>query len=244
MESQVPLLVAFGAGILSVLSPCVLPILPSFVSYITGLSIDQAGNLRGSSASGLGMQSSRVRALTHATFFILGFSVIFLALGWTASLVGQLFWTFQVPLRRLGGVLVIALGLFLLGWLRIPGLDRDLRVHMARRPTGLLGSALIGMAFAAGWTPCIGPTLASILVLAGTSPGRAVYLMAAYAFGVAIPFLGLAAGIGSVGWLRPYAGTMQRVAGGLLVVMGFLLVTGTMNRITSWLLQWFGPIGI
>lgn len=229
MEGQsVGLLIAFSAGLLSVLSPCVLPLIPSYVSFISGLSLEEAG-------------TRRWTALRHALLFVLGFTAIFVALGATATGVGRLLNYNQVWLERVGGALIIAFGVYLLsGWQWAP-LARERRVHLHDKPVGYLGSVLVGVAFGAGWTPCIGPILGSILLFTSTQQdlGRGVVLLLAYSAGLAVPFLLAAAAVERfLEWFkgfRKYLPLTSRLAGGLLVAMGLLVMTGYFAVLAGWL---------
>lgn len=228
-------LLAFAAGLISFASPCCLPIYPSFLSYVTGVSINE---LERSTAQ------TRVRILAHSIAFFVGFSSIYVALGLGASALGLFFkegrsWarigSFPLGLHTLGGLFVALMGLSMLGVIRIPFLMQERRLQMANRPTGLVGSALIGMTYAAGWTPCIGPILSAVLVLAGSSPGAAVPLLLAYAVGFALPFIGLAYTVGVVPKLSRYAATVERVGGAFMVLTGLLIASGYMQRLSAWL---------
>lgn len=223
--------VAFLAGLLSFLSPCVLPVVPSYLSYVTGMS--------GTAA----MQARRHLALLHAILFVSGFSLIFILLGMTATAFGRVLNYYQVWLARAGGVLVIVLGLWMLGVFRSGFLSREFRFDLGTKPLGYLGSVLAGMAFGAGWTPCIGPILGSILLYISASPdanlARGIPLMLAYSLGLAIPFL-LAAFMVErfLLWskaFRKYIGYVEKVAGVLLILFGLLLVTGTFTILAQWL---------
>ena len=158
-ELDIGIAVAFGAGVLSFLSPCVLPLVPSYLSFVTGVSVDELSE---------GGMWARGPALLHSLFFVLGFSLVFLALGASATLIGQLFRENQLLIARFGGVLIVVFGLYLLG-LR-PGRlwQRERRIHLKDRPLGYLGSTLVGVTFGAGWSPCIGPILGGILMFAAT----------------------------------------------------------------------------
>ena len=174
---------AFLAGILSFLSPCVLPLLPSYISFITGMSFE---DLTGSA------DRKRVRNLTitNSLIFIAGFSAVFIALGASSSVAGQILFRYQEWLRIIGGILIIIFGLFIAGFLKLDFLMRERKVHLAGKPAGYIGTFAIGMTFAAGWTPCIGPILGSILLYAGAK-GSAVYgikLLSVYSLGLAVPF--------------------------------------------------------
>lgn len=224
------LLLAFGAGVLSFLSPCCLPIYPAYLSYLSGVSV----------AAGGGRRAVRRRVMTHAVLFVLGFSIIWIALGQTASLLSQFFINYKLWLARIGGGLVIVLGLILLRVMHVPFLMREYRVHMAQRPAGYLGSVWVGMGFAAGWTPCIGPILSAVVILAASRPGEGALLLLAYSLGFAVPFLVLAYTMGSTQWLLRYSGTVERIGGGLMVVMGLLLVSGRLSVLLGWLTQLLG----
>ncbi|HEX4601698.1 MAG TPA: cytochrome c biogenesis protein CcdA [Gemmatimonadales bacterium] len=219
---------AFAAGLLSFLSPCVLPLIPSYVGFLTGLSVEE-------------LQVRRGTALLHALWFILGFSLIFVALGATASVFGLLLLRYQVWLGRVGGVLVVLFGLSLLGVLQPAFLMRERRVQLAHKPAGWAGSAVVGVTFGAAWTPCIGPILGAILTLAATqaSVGQGATLLAAYALGLAVPFLLTALALDQfLVWFqrfRPYIVWVDRIAGVLLVLLGVLLVTDRFTLLASWL---------
>lgn len=187
--ADLSLWLALGAGFLSFISPCCLPLYPSFISYITGVSVK---DLQG----GKGMLSRQ--AIFHTMFFVLGFSIIFFALGFSASLVGDLFSSNRDLIRRLGGVLVIVMGLVMLGIFTTEWMMKEKRMRLKSKPVGYLGSVLVGIIYAAGWTPCIGPILASILTLGVTKPDQAVAYLTAYTVGFAIPFFVMAFFIGSV----------------------------------------------
>lgn len=219
---------AFVAGLLSFLSPCVLPLVPSYVGFLTGLSLEE-------------LEGRRRTALVHALWFIAGFSLIFVALGATASVLGALLIRAQVWIGRVGGVVVILFGLYLLGALRPAFLMRERRIQLANKPVGYLGSAFVGITFGAAWTPCIGPILGGILTLAAAqaSVRQGTALLAAYSLGLAIPFLVTALALDRfLAWFqrfRPYIVWVERIAGALLVVLGILLVSDNFTLLASWL---------
>lgn len=226
---SVALPIAFLAGVLSFLSPCVLPLVPSYVSFITGLSLDELGERRWT-------------AFTHALFFIGGFSLIFLALGATATALGRFLQYNQVWLERIGGGLIVLFGLYMVGAFRIGVLAQERRVHLQDKPVGYLGSLLVGVAFGAGWTPCIGPILGSILAYTGaetTDLTQGVLLLLAYSLGLAIPFLLAALAVERfIEWFRKFRRFIPlttRIAGGILIVVGLLLLTGYFSVLASWL---------
>lgn len=228
------LFLAFGAGVLSFVSPCVLPIYPSFLSYVTGVSVDQLSE---------GSRAVRARVLKHSLAFFAGFSVIYVALGLTASALGSFFYSSRSWLPVAGGIFIILMGLSLMGVLRLPFMMRDTRRQLASRPEGYLGSALVGLTFAAGWTPCIGPILGAVLALAATSPGYGGLLLLAYSVGFALPFIGMAYALGSVRKLARYSLVLERVGGAVMVLMGLLLATGGLERMSAWLLEVTGFTG-
>lgn len=224
----VSLAVAFAAGVLSFLSPCVLPLIPSYVGFLTGMTTEE-------------MQLRRGTTLLHALWFVGGFSLIFIALGASASALGVALLASQHWIARVGGVLVILFGLYLVGVLRPAFLMRERRVHLARKPLGYLGSSVAGVAFGAAWTPCIGPILGGILTLAATraSIGQGTALLGVYALGLAVPFLVTAFALDRfLVWFqrfRPYLRRVEQVAGVLLIVLGLLLVTDRFTLIAGWL---------
>jgi cytochrome c-type biogenesis protein len=226
------LLVALLAGVLSFLSPCVLPIVPPYLAYMGGITLAEA-------------ETRRRRALLPAAFFVLGLSTVFLFLGFTASWFGQLFLQNQVILARIAGAVVIVFGLHFLGILRIPLLNREARLDAGDRGGSAFGAYVLGLAFAFGWTPCIGPILGAILSLAATeaSVARGTTLLAAYAVGLGLPFLLVAAYLdrarGLVARLRRHMGAIEKTMGLLLVLVGVALVTGAFSEFSWWLLETF-----
>ena len=226
--SSVGVLVAFGAGLLSFLSPCVLPLIPSYVTFITGMSLDE-------------VQASRRTAVLHALLFISGFTMVFLALGASASALGHVMLHAKEWIARVGGVLIIVFGLYLLGVFQIGAFSRERRVHLADKPAGYLGTVLVGIAFAAGWTPCIGPILGSILVYTSSaaSLSKGLGLLFWYSMGLAVPFLLAALAVDRfIALFHKYKGLMlwvNRVGGVILVAIGILLVTNYFTLIASYL---------
>lgn len=230
---------AFVAGLVSFLSPCVLPLVPSYVTFVTGMTLDEL--------TANGRHAARRRAALHALLFVLGFSLVFVALGATATALGATLRRALPLLQQIGGVVIAAFGLSMLGVLRLPSLMRERRVHLASKPAGLAGSVLVGVAFGAGWTPCIGPVLAAILLYAGmeATMTRGMLLLVAYAIGLGIPFLVAAVGLNwylagarrVMRWLRP----LELGAGVLLVVMGVMLFTGRFTMLSN-LLAGFGQL--
>lgn len=215
--------VAFGAGLLSFLSPCVLPLFPSYLSFITGMSVDR---LAADVSAG-----SRGRVILHSLAFIVGFSLVFIALGASFSAAGQFLLDYRGWIRIGGGLLIIVFGLSIAGILRIGILSRTRQIEIKTKPAGYIGTFAVGVTFAIGWTPCVGPILGSILSLAGTAETvrTGIGLLIAYSAGLALPFFlsSLALG-GFLKFFKRYRAVMpvvERVAGGLLVLVGLLVVT-------------------
>ena len=233
--------IAFLAGFISFLSPCVLPLIPSYLSFITGVSVQDL--TRSSVASKV-----RLRVSLHAVLFILGFSSVFMALGASATRLSSFLSGYQILFQRAGGALVLMFGATLAGFLRIPFLSREKRLSVSRHPTGFTGSFLIGAVFAFGWSPCVGPILASILVLAGTKErlSEGLLFLGAYSLGLGLPFF-LAAlmtsyFLSAARAIQRHLLTIERMSGVLLMVIGLLLLTGSFSRLTVSLNRWMGPL--
>lgn len=228
---------AFLAGLASFLSPCVLPIVPGYMTFVTGMTLDELA----ASDSPRGRRSARTHVALHAAVFVLGFTLVFVALGATATAFGSLVRRSLPLIQQVGGLAIALFGLTLLGVIRLPALMRERRAHLQSKPAGFAGSLIVGIAFGAGWTPCVGPVLASILLYAGMTDSMyaGMLLLAAYALGLGIPFLLAAvslnwylAGARRIArWLRP----LEIVAGVFLVVIGVLLVTGRFAMLTGYL---------
>ncbi|MBI3122034.1 MAG: sulfite exporter TauE/SafE family protein [candidate division NC10 bacterium] len=217
-------LVAMAAGLLSFLSPCVLPLFPSYISFVAGVSFDE---IQGTVAN----PRTRRAILINSLFFILGFSLVFIALGAGAPLLGQVLFQQQGVIRKIGGVFVILMGLYVGGWLRIPFLMRAWRVELKDRPAGYLGALMVGITFAAGWTPCIGPILGTILTLASVSQtaSTGILMLAAYSLGLAIPFfvssLAIHRFVPFFDRFKRFFPVVTRGSGLILVALGVLLVS-------------------
>jgi len=225
---------AFLAGIMSFLSPCVLPLLPSYVSFITGVSFEDL-------TTGTDRRKIRYLTITNSLTFILGFSSVFVALGASSSAVGKFMFEYQEWIRIGGGILIIVFGLFVAGFLKMDFLLRDKKAHLSGKPAGYVGTFLVGMTFAAGWTPCIGPILGTILLYA-SSQGSAFYgfkLLAVYSLGLALPFFISSLAINSFlsysKKLMRYMRVIMIVSGLLLILFGILLLTNRVREFTGFL---------
>ena len=229
---------AFVAGLLSFISPCVLPIVPPYLCYLAGVSFDQLKDDQPNA------DVSR-RIILSAVAFVVGFTTVFVGLGATASVVGQAIARYFDILSIVAGIIILVMGLHFLGLFRIGFLYRQARVEVEKKPAGLIGAYVMGLAFAFGWTPCVGPVLAAILFVAGSteSAWRGAMLLAVYALGIGLPFI-LAAAFATrfLGWatrFRRHMGTVEKAMGALLVLTGILFITGQMSAIALWLLETF-----
>lgn len=244
MAVDVGYLSAAGAGALSFLSPCVLPLVPPYLCYMAGVSVETfQGQTEGTPGPAGGR--ARLALFGAALAFVLGFTTVFVMLGAGASTIGALLRTWQQELAVAAGIVIIAMGLNFLGVLRIPLLSREARFAAGGRPATGIGAYVMGLAFAFGWTPCIGPVLGPILTLAGgrETVAEGALLLATYSLGLGIPFL--IAAIFSSGFMRflsrfrLHLGRVEKVMGGFLVVAGILFLTGGMQSMAFWLLEAF-----
>lgn len=229
------MLVALLAGFISFLSPCVLPIVPPYLAYMGGVTVNEIS----------GEAAARRRAVIAALFFVMGLSTVFLILGFTASAFGAFFLQNQILFARISGVVIVVFGLHFLGVFRIPFLDREARLDAGDKGGSSFGAYVLGLAFAFGWTPCIGPQLGAILSLAASeaSVSRGTLLLGVYAAGLGIPFLLTAMFISRamrvMDRLKRHMKTIERVMGGLLVAVGIAMVTGAFTTFSWWLLERF-----
>jgi cytochrome c-type biogenesis protein len=233
--SLIGLLTAFAAGVVSFLSPCVLPLVPGYVSFVAGRELE---DLRAGTAP-------RLQALTLAATFVLGFTVVFVALGASATALGNLLLSYRYELGIIAGVVVALFGLHMLGLTPIRLLERDARFHLDVAGGRTLSAFLLGLAFAFGWTPCIGPVLGAILTLSASTAdvAKGSLLLAVYSLGMGLPFLLAALFTGTLLARLKALGragrNLQRAAGALLVAMGVLMVTGQLEVLAYWLLETF-----
>lgn len=223
-------------GMVSFASPCILPLIPSYVSYITGISFDEL----------VGPDSRRKNIRTtvlHSLAFVAGFTVIFVLLGATASIVGQLMTEYLKPIRIAGGLLMIVLGLFVSDVVPIPFLQQDAKIHLKERPAGYFGTFFVGLVFAAGWTPCTGPFLAAALMQAAQAETMmtGMVLLVFYSLGIGIPFilsaLAISLFLSSFKKVKEYFRAIKIVSGLMLIIMGILLITDKWTLLTSYLMN-------
>jgi len=246
MDLEISIGAAVLAGIISFLSPCVLPLVPPYLCFISGTSLEEL------SRPGATAALQQRRTMLAALMFVAGFTTVFVMLGASASLLGQLLRAHLTLLSQIAGLAIIVMGLHFLGLFRLGFLNREARYHAPKKPAGPLGAYGIGLAFAFGWTPCIGPVLAVILSLAASEQdvAKGAGLLAVYSLGLGIPFLLAAAGVGAfLGFLsgmRRHLLMVERLMGGLLVLTGVMFLTGSMQVMSYWLLEqfpWLANIG-
>ena len=230
---HVTVFTAFAAGLISFLSPCVLPLVPGYISIVSGFSLDQL------------KAEQKNTSLTHTVLlnsimFIIGFSVTFITLGASATWIGQVLISRMQLFYRIAGLIIIIFGLHLLGIFRINALYQDKRFHSIQKPRGVLGALVLGLAFAFGWTPCIGPILAGILTIASTKQtvSQGVVLLAVYSMGLGIPFLMTSLGLNKFlafyGRFKRHFHAVEMVSGGLVIIVGVLILTNNLSRLAGW----------
>ncbi|MEB1807442.1 MAG: cytochrome c biogenesis protein CcdA [Bacillaceae bacterium] len=222
------ILLAFAAGVLSFLSPCNLPLYPAFISYITGLSVDKITKEH----KGLPPQ-----AMLHTLFFLVGFSLIFLVLGLSTTFIGSLFNQYNNLIRQIGAIFIVFFGLVIFGVFNPKFLMKNKTFTFKNKPSGYLGTLVIGMGFAAGWTPCIGPILASVIALGVSNPGSGLLYMFVYSLGFSIPFFGMTFFIGKLNWIKKYSTRIMKIGGSIMILMGVILFFDWMTKITSFLVN-------
>ena len=232
--------IALFAGVISFLSPCVLPIVPPYLAYISGVALTDLTD----------RSQARAKAFVPALFFVLGLSTVFLFLGFTASAIGSIFLQYQGWFNTIAGIIVMIFGAHFVGVYRIGFLDREARVDVGDRGGSAFGAYVLGLAFAFGWTPCIGPQLGAILSLAASEANvaRGTVLLAIYAIGLGVPFLLVAAFLprlsGLMGWMKRHMVRIERVMGLLLWTIGLLMLTGGFSAFSFWLLETFPALAV
>lgn len=234
--SHLSIFMAFLAGLLSFVSPCVLPLVPSFVTYITGLTFEDITSNK---------DKARIRSITitNSLAFIAGFTTVFIIFGASATFLGQVFLTYQDIIQKVGGVLIILFGLYIMGVLKLNFLTSEKKIHIENKPAGYLGSYIVGMAFAAGWTPCVGPILGTILLYASTtgSIGKGIGLLAVYSLGLGLPLfisaLAINTFISTFKVIARYMRWITLVSGIFLIIIGVMIFTNSFTILTTWFQQ-------
>lgn len=239
------IILAIGAGALSFLSPCVLPIFPAYMSYITGISVKDLQDNRHVKIRG--------KLLSHSFFFLLGVSLVFISLGTSASILGKWLQNLLIGdtgllIQRIAGIFIIFMGLFVAGWITVPVLMKEKRLQRTKKPVGFIGTFFVGLGFAAGWTPCIGPIFGSILFLAASNPGQGIIYTFFYVIGFGIPFIALTFFLGSTKWIASHSGIIIKLGGAVMIAMGLVLFFGLMPRLSAFLLDliqdtWLSRLG-
>jgi cytochrome c-type biogenesis protein len=235
VNQEITLLAAFAAGFLSFVSPCVLPLIPGYISFVSGVSVEE---MRGEAAA---PATSRLQVFVTSLAFVIGFSIVFVSLGASATAIGKFLFARLPLLSKIAGVILIVFGLHTMGVFRLAFLESEKRMHSRRKPAGPLGAVLVGIAFAFGWTPCIGPILGGILAIAGSknSVGEGITLLAVYSLGLGIPFLLTSLAInqffGAAKKIRRYYHAIELTSGALLIAIGLLIITGQLTIITRYL---------
>lgn len=228
--NEIGLLFALAGGVLSFFSPCVFPLLPAYITHLTGGKIEDAR-----------LTVSRSKLYSRSIGFIVGFSFVFISLGASASFIGKLLMNYRVLIMQIAGLLIIIFGLQMAGWLKFKFLMKEKRIHSERPSKNILGSILLGMAFASGWSPCVGLALSSILLLASSSDtlSQGIFLLGAYSLGMAIPFFIISVVISyslkTMKKINRYLAKLSLVNGVIMIGLGFLVLSGQMQRISAWL---------
>lgn len=238
--AEVTIWLAFSAGLLSFISPCTLPLYPAYLSYITGVSVQDIQTSKS--------KSVRLKVIVHSIFFLLGISSIYMSLGAGMQFIGSFLVNYGDLVQKISGLLMIVMGLFLIGFFNLDWLMKERRFQFTRKPVGFLGSMLIGIGFAAGWTPCIGPMITAIVGMSSANPSLSMMYMFMYVLGFSLPFLILSFFIGTTKWLIRYSSKIMKAGGALMIIMGILLYFDRLTDITAFLYQlfegtWLGNIG-
>lgn len=228
---DINIFIAAGAGLLSFISPCTLPLYPAFLSYVTGVSVGDLKDKKGIHS---------LQAMLQTLFFIIGFSIIFIALGLSTTFIGQFFSMYRGIIRQIGAILIVFFGLVVVGLIQPQFMMVEKRVSFKRRPSGYIGTVLIGMGFAAGWTPCTGPILASVIALGVSNPESALFYTLAYTVGFALPFFILAFFIDKLTWMKKQSQVIVKLGGILMIFMGVLLYFDWMTKLIGLLIRIYG----
>ncbi|TQS75469.1 cytochrome c biogenesis protein CcdA [Ornithinibacillus gellani] len=232
--SEVNIFLAFGAGFLSFISPCVLPLFPAFLSYITGMSVSELKDDN---------KMLNRKSMTHTVFFLLGFSVIFIMMGFGSLYISQFMLAYKELIRQIGAILIIFFGLVIVGLLNFEFLMKNRKISFKNRPAGYFGSFIIGLAFSLGWTPCTGPILGIVITLAASQPEMGMVLMISYVLGFSIPFFVLSFFVGKLNWIKKHSQIIVKVGGYMMILLGIALFFDWMTKLTSFLAGFFNFYG-
>ncbi|MFD2208920.1 cytochrome c biogenesis CcdA family protein [Virgibacillus halophilus] len=224
--SEINIFIAFGAGFLSFISPCVLPLFPAFLSYITGMSVAEIKEEN---------TMFNKKSMIHTVFFLLGFSCIFIMMGFGSLYISEFLNTYKGLIRQIGAILIIFFGLVIVGLLNFNFLMREKKVTFKNKPAGFIGSFIVGLAFSLGWTPCTGPILMVVLSLAATEPSAGMVMMISYVLGFSIPFFILSFFVGKLSWIKRHGLLMVKIGGYIMIFMGVALFFNWMTQLTSYL---------
>jgi cytochrome c-type biogenesis protein len=232
--SEINIFLAFGAGFLSFISPCVLPLYPAFLSYITGMSVSELKDDN---------KMLNAKSILHTVFFLLGFSAVFIMMGFASSGISQFLLVNKDIIRQIGAIVIIFFGLVIVGILNFDFLMKDRKITFKNRPAGFLGTFIIGLAFSLGWTPCTGPILMVVLSLVATEPNTGMVMMISYILGFSIPFFILSFFIGKLNWIKKHSLKLIKIGGYVMIFMGIALFFDWMTALTSYLAGLFGFYG-
>lgn len=232
--SDINVFIAFGAGFLSFVSPCVLPLYPAFLSYITGMSVNE-----------LSKDNKKLtnKSLIHTLLFLTGFATVFIMLGFGTSFAAEFLKTYENLIRQLGAILIVFFGLVIVGVFNFEFLMKEKKLSFKNRPAGFFGSFLIGMVFSIGWTPCTGPILAIVLSMAASDPDLGMVMMISYTLGFSIPFLLMSFFIGKLAWFRRNSIKFMKIGGYIMILFGIALFFNWMAKLASLFSGWFGWVG-
>ncbi|WP_368654909.1 cytochrome c biogenesis CcdA family protein [Ornithinibacillus sp. 4-3] len=236
MSAVISVLMAFGGGVLSFVSPCTLPLYPAFLSYITGMSVGELKENR----------KFNSKAFLHTIFFLLGFSVVFIMIGFAytnVTAVSDFLMQYKDLFRQLGAILMVFFGLVIIGVFNFQFLMKERKITFKNRPAGFIGSFIIGLAFSMGWTPCIGPILMGIFGKMLDEPQLGMVMMISYVLGFSIPFLILSFFIGRLDWIKRHSVRLMKIGGYIMILLGIALFFDWMTAFTSFLANWFGWFG-
>lgn len=234
MSEEINVFIAFGAGFLSFISPCVLPLYPAFLSYITGMSVNELKNEN---------KMLTKKSLLHTAFFLLGFSLVFIMMGFGSSFISEFLEANREIIRQIGAILIVFFGLVIVGVFNFQFLMKDRKVTFKNRPAGFFGSFIIGLAFSLGWTPCMGPILVIVISLAATTPDLGMVMMISYILGFSIPFFILSFFIGKLSWIKRHSARIVKIGGYIMIFMGIALYFDWMTDLTAFLAGLFGFSG-